>query len=57
MQAKRHNADYDPYIKLTKSEVEQDLAIVCAAIDAFAREPVKDRRAFCAFVMLKRRPT
>lgn len=55
MQTKRHAADYDPFSKFTKSEVHQDIATVVAAIAGFDGVPVKDRRAFCAFVLFKKR--
>jgi uncharacterized protein (UPF0332 family) len=57
MQAKRLSADYDPTSKFTKSEVAQDIATVGRAIRAFNAEPRKDRVAFCAFVLFRRRPT
>lgn len=56
MQSKRHDADYNPSVKLTKSEVVQDIASVERAIIAFGSEGTKDRRAFCAFVLFKNRP-
>lgn len=56
MQDKRHKADYDPYVTLTKSEVVQDIALTKLAIEAFLSEPKKDRRAFCVWVLFKNRP-
>ena len=55
MQEKRHAADYDPFIRLTKSEVLQDIILVEQAVVDFLKEPVKDRRAFCALVLFKKR--
>jgi uncharacterized protein (UPF0332 family) len=55
MQTKRHSADYDPTAKFSKSEVVQDIATVKQAIEAFSMQPRKDRIAFCAFVLFKRR--
>jgi len=55
MQSKRHEADYDPSARFAKSEVIQDIASVEIAIKAFKAETAKDRRAFCAFVLFKRR--
>lgn len=55
MQTKRHEADYDPYLRLTKSEVFADIAIVKQVIGAFNAEPKKDRRAFATYVILKQR--
>jgi len=53
MQIKRHNADYDPDEKFYKSAVTLDLFITDLIIHAFNRVPIKDRRAFAAFVLLK----
>ncbi len=55
MQTKRHSADYDPTARFTKSEVVQDIATVRQAIEAFNGQPRKDRIAFCAFVLFKKR--
>jgi uncharacterized protein (UPF0332 family) len=55
MQLKRHDADYDPFCHLTKSEVVQNIATVIQAINDFSAAPVKDRRAFCAHILFKRR--
>ena len=55
MQTKRISADYDPTSRFTKSEVVQDIAIAKRNIDAFNALPKKDRRAFCAFVIFRRR--
>ena len=55
MQTKRVSADYDPTSRFTKSEVAQDIATVRQAIQAFNAQSVKDRRAFCTFVIFRRR--
>jgi uncharacterized protein (UPF0332 family) len=55
MQDKRHAADYDPHVRLTKSEVLADIASVEQAMADFEREDAKDRRAFCAFVLFRKR--
>ncbi|WP_269715817.1 hypothetical protein [Caulobacter sp. NIBR2454] len=55
LQAKRHLADYDPYVQVARSEIQQDIETVKGAIEAFDAAEEKDRRAFCAFVLLKRR--
>lgn len=54
MQEKRHSADYDPYIKLTKSEVALDIAITEQVIADFKLENMKDKRAFCTWVLFKK---
>ncbi len=55
MQEKRHRADYDPDEKNYKSSVLVDLKSVEKVILDFPNAPLKDRRAFAAFVILKRR--
>jgi hypothetical protein len=52
---KRHDADYNPDGTVFKSAVLTDISTVEAAIDGFSQAPLKDRRAFAAFVMLKQR--
>jgi len=56
MQEKRHAADYDPFIRLTKSEVVADIRAAKQSIDRFRIAPIKDRRAFAAHVLFKKRP-
>lgn len=56
LQAKRHLADYDPKERFYKSEVKQDIAEAEDVIRRFKAVPVKDRRAFAAFVLFKQRP-
>jgi hypothetical protein len=55
LQSKRHAADYDPSGGFTKSDVTQDVATAAQVIGEFASAPVKDRRAFCTFVLFKKR--
>jgi hypothetical protein len=55
LQNKRHQADYDPSARFTKSVVLQDIDISEQAVLAFQGVPEKDRRAFCAYVLFKRR--
>lgn len=55
MQAKRHQADYDPDQKLSKTEVLKDIALCEDVIDRFMAAPKKDRLAFAAYVLFKRR--
>lgn len=56
MQTKRISADYDPTSKFSKSEVVQDIVTVKSAIAAFSAQARKDRVAFCAFVLFRKRP-
>lgn len=53
MQEKRHKADYDPQEKVYKSAVLLDIEQVKLAIQRFELSPLKDRRAFAAFVLFK----
>ena len=55
MQDKRHKADYDPFVKFTKSETVADLMIAETVLDDFYRVAIKDRRAFCAHVIFRKR--
>ena len=55
MQAKRHKADYDPFEKYCKSTVEIDIDDIKGVIGRFKNADVKDRRAFAAYVLFKRR--
>lgn len=51
MHQARNNADYDPYATFTKSSVEAYIIRAEEAIKGFEKVPVKDRRAFCAYVL------
>lgn len=53
LQEKRHEADYDPYARFVKSFVSQDVASVRQAIEDFNSAPIKDRRAFCVWVLMR----
>lgn len=55
MQLKRHNADYDPYIRVGQSEVAVDIVTVREAIGQFENTSEKDRRAFASLVLFQRR--
>jgi len=56
LQEKRHSADYDPFYRATKSEVRVDIESCRAAMAHLSSAPTQDRRAFCAYVLLKDRP-
>jgi len=56
LQIKRHEADYDPFARLTKSVVVEDIASARRVIGAFSVASAKDRRAFRTFVLFKKRP-
>ena len=56
-QPRRHAADYDPrpHRRLKKSEVEQDIRAAEYAIRRLRQSPVRDRRAFAIYVLLRYR--
>lgn len=55
MQKKRHAADYDPSTRFVKSEVAADIVVVEEAVGKFKTASIKERRAFCAYVLLRLR--
>ena len=53
-------ADYDPDARFDPSRVRADIDTVTLAIEGFDSESERDRRAFCAYILLKQprlRPT
>ena len=57
MQRKRHRADYDPEGRWHKSEVAEDIEDAEKIIDRFEQTPMRDRRAFAVYVLLRNRRT
>ena len=55
LQGKRHLADYDPFGRWVKGQVEEDIDGAEGAIEDFERTPAQDRRAFAVYVLLKYR--
>jgi len=55
MQVKRHKCDYDPSLRLYKSAVQQDIEDAAVVISRFNAAPIKDRRAFAAYVLFRTR--
>ena len=58
MQRKRHRADYEPQApdgRWRKSDVAGHIAAAADTIEEFEAAPLKDRRAFAVFVLLKSR--
>ena len=55
LQEKRNVADYDPLARFVKSEVAEDVDNAESIINIFNRVPIRDRRAFCAWVLLRNR--
>jgi uncharacterized protein (UPF0332 family) len=56
LQGKRHEADYDPEIRFTLSNVEQEIYSAEEAIRAINSLPLSDKKAFAIWVLLKPRP-
>lgn len=52
-QEKRHKADYDPNVQLGKSEVKAEINWTRQVISNFTSSPIKDRRAFCTYLVFK----
>jgi hypothetical protein len=55
LQEKRHLADYDPGAVFPKSEVINDIALADQAMKDFKSASKKHRRAFRAYVLIKKR--
>lgn len=55
MQAKRHEADYDPASRLTLSVAIADIDAAEDAMKKLSAADKPDRRAFAVFVLLKQR--
>ncbi|NPD19634.1 hypothetical protein [Alterinioella nitratireducens] len=55
LQIARHAADYDPLHRLVRSEVKAEIDRAEQVIRGFRTEPIKDRRAFAAWITLKNR--
>ncbi len=53
LQRQRHMADYDPSASFSKSDILRDLSSTRAAMKSFKAAPKSDRRAFCAWVLLR----
>ncbi|GLH77416.1 hypothetical protein SSBR45G_23240 [Bradyrhizobium sp. SSBR45G] len=56
MQKKRHDADYDPQCSVFKSAVLADINGVETVLADFEATAMKDRRAFAAAILFKKRP-
>lgn len=55
MQAKRQLADYDPFARFTKLDVQEEIAVTRIMIEGFQSVPVKHRRAFAVYVLFRTR--
>jgi hypothetical protein len=55
LQEERHRADYDPDIRYSRPETLAVISNIEKAISAFYKVPRRDRAAFAAQVLLKRR--
>ena len=55
MQERRHAADYDPFAQFVKSEVKADIEVISQVIDGLSNVSARDKRAFAAHVLFKKR--
>lgn len=55
LQPRRHLADYDPYTKFTKTDVEGDVFMAAVSIDVFNGASEEEQRAFSSWVLFKER--
>lgn len=55
LQSKRHQADYDPHVRFSRTDAVEAIDDCEAAILAFAAAPEPERRAFVAYVLFKTR--
>lgn len=55
LQARRHLADYDPYERFTKDDVDGDVFMAAVSIDMFNSVDEAEQRAFAAWILLKPR--
>ena len=55
IQVARHLADYDPLHRLVRSEVKAEIDRAEQIIKDFRKLPIRDRRAFAAWITLKNR--
>jgi len=55
LQEKRQLADYDPFARFTKLDVQEEIAATRIMIEGFQSVPVKHRRAFAVYVLLRTR--
>lgn len=53
LQRQRHTADYDPFASFSKSDILRDLYTARTAMKSFKVTAKSDRRAFCAWVLLR----
>ena len=55
LQEKRHEADYDPHVRITKTDASSAISTAEAAIRKLNKTRIKDRRAFAAWTTMKHR--
>jgi hypothetical protein len=56
MQAKRHDADYDPFSRVFKQEVLRDIENVRQVLNDFGSVAMNDKKAFAVWVLFQQRP-
>ena len=55
LQEKRHAADYDPTSRFSKTDVDAEIDAAEILIKGLASAPMKDRRAFAVWLVMKKR--
>ena len=55
LQEKRHEADYDPFKRFTRSDVRTAIEAADVAIRRLQASNIKDKRAFAAWTVMKKR--
>lgn len=56
LQERRHQADYDPFIKFTRHDVLTSIDAAVVAIGKLQASRIKDKKAFAAWTVMKNRP-
>lgn len=54
-QSRRHQADYDPDASFIQQEILETINQIDGIIDAFRALPVRERRAFAVYVLMRER--
>ncbi len=56
LQNERHKAEYDPSVNFNRVQVLDFIETAEAAIEALKSAPLRDRRAFAVWMLMKHRP-
>ena len=54
LQAKRHQADYDPFVRITLKDAHQAVILAAIASSLVRNVELKHRRAFAAWVLFRK---